>query len=201
MTAEKFDFETIGSKMWSEVPIVVFDLETTGFGKHDKIVEFGGVIMEGTKVVKDIHHLVNPGMLIPKEATAVHGITDDHVKTAPRWRAVAKECFDFLFCGYPIVSHNFSFDARKLSDQVDPTHWPRNIFTLCTMVQARENGHKGKAKLTDLAEHYNLEYESEHTALADAVVTGMLARRFAGAQFISKFYTKTTGEWADQFKK
>lgn len=192
-----FDFTKISEMMWHEVPIIIFDLETTGFGNQDKIVEFGAILMEGTKVVAEMHHLVNPGFPIPPASSAVHGISDAQVKDAPRWKYVARECFDFLFQGYPIIAHNFSFDARMLGNQVDPRHWPRDIFTLCTMQQANKNGHKGRAKLGDLADHYNLEYESEHTALADAVVTGRLARRFAGAQFVSKFYTKTTGEWAD----
>lgn len=196
-----FDFANVGAMQWCDVPIIIFDLETTGFANDDKIVEFGAVLMKETAVIAKMHHIVNPGKPIPAGASAVHGIKDDDVKDSPRWRDVARECFDFLFQGYPIVAHNFSFDARKLSGQVDPKHWPRHIFTLCTMDQARTRGHKGKAKLTDLAEHYNLEYEKEHTALADSVVTGRLARRFTGSEIVSKFYTKTTGEWADQFSR
>lgn len=197
----EFDFTKVGEMMWSEVPIIVFDLETTGFGNKDKIIEFGAVLMVGNKVEDELQQLVNPGMPIPQAASAVNGITDDMVKDAPRWRDVARPCFDFLFQGYPIVSHNFAFDARKLAGQVDPAHWPASIYTLCTMEQARQNGHKGKAKLTDLADHYNLEYEKEHTAIADSIVTGMLARRFAGSRLVSKFYTKTMGEWAAQFAR
>lgn len=197
----EFDFEKIGEMMWTDVPIIVFDLETTGFSSQDKIVEFGAVLMEGNVVKEEMHQLVNPGRPISPGASAVNGITDDMVKLEPRWRDVARPCFDFLFRGYPIVAHNFAFDARKLADQVDPKHWPRHIYTLCTMELARANGHKGKAKLTDLADHYNLEYEHEHTALADSIVTGKLARRFAGAQPVSRFYTKTVGDWADQFSR
>ncbi len=196
-----FDFEKVGSMTWNDVPIIIFDLETTGFSNKDKIIEFGAVLMVGTKVQEEMHYLVNPGMPISAGASAVNGITDDMVKSEPRWRDVARPCFDFLFQGYPIVAHNFSFDARMLANQVDPAHWPPGIFTLCTMEQARARGHKGRAKLTELADHYNLEYESEHTALADAVVTGKLARRFAGAELVSRFYTKTTGEWAAQFPR
>ncbi len=192
-----YDMEKIAEMMWSEAPIIIFDLETTGFGREDKIVEFGAVVMEGNRVMEEMHHLINPGRPIPAETTAVHNITDEMVADAPRWRDVARECYDFLFRGLPIVSHNFSFDARMLAQQVDPKHWPKNIYTLCTMVEARKRGHKGRAKLTELAEHYNLEYDTEHAALSDSIVTGMLARRFTGTNVVSRYYTKLTGEWAE----
>lgn len=193
------DQEKIASMTWAEVPFIVFDLETTGFGREDRIVEFVAVVMRGNRPAEEMHHLVNPGRDIPAEAMAVHKITEEMVQHAPRWRDVAKECFNFLFQGYPIVGHNLSFDARMLAQQVDPKHWPRDIFTLCTMELARKSGHRGRAKLTDLADHYNLEYDREHAAMNDAIVTGMLARRLAGIQVVSRFYTKLTGEWADGY--
>ena len=185
------------SMTWAEVPFIVFDLETTGFGREDRLVEFGAVLMEGNRPKQVLRHLVNPGRPIPAAVTAIHHISDADVVGAPRWRDVAKECFSFLFQGYPIVSHNFSFDSRMLAQQVDPTKWPRDIYTLCTMELARKNGHKGRAKLKDLAEHYNLEYDTEHAAVDDAIVAGKLARRLAGARCVSDFHTKLSGAWAD----
>ncbi len=193
------EMEKIAEMTWAEVPFVVFDLETTGFGRDDRIIEFGAVVMRGNRPVEEIHHLINPGRDIPAASFAVHKISEDMVRNAPRWRDVAKECFDFLFQGLPIVAHNISFDARMLAQQVDPRHWPRDIYTLCTMELARKNGHKGKAKLAVLADHYNLEYATEHAAMDDAIVTGMLARRLAGTQVVSRLYSKLTGEWADSF--
>lgn len=191
--------EKIADMTWAEAPFIVFDLETTGFGRDDRIIEFGAVVMRGNRAAEELQHLINPGRDIPDASFKIHNISEDDVRHAPRWRDVAKECFDFLFQGYPIVAHNFSFDSRMLAQQVDPRHWPRDIFTLCTMEMARKSGHKGKAKLRELAEHYNLEYDTEHAAMDDAIVTGMLARRLAGAQVVSKLYTKMTGDWADQY--
>lgn len=191
--------EKIADMTWAEAPFIVFDLETTGFGRDDRIIEFGAVVMRGNRAAEELQHLINPGRDIPDASFKIHNISEDDVKHAPRWRDVAKECFDFLFQGYPIVAHNFSFDSRMLAQQVDPRHWPRDIFTLCTMEMARKAGHKGKAKLRELAEHYNLEYDTEHAAMDDAIVTGMLARRLAGAQVVSRLYSKMTGDWADQY--
>lgn len=192
-----YDMEKIAGMTWNEAPLMIFDLETTGFSRNDRIVEFGAVLMEGNRVIETMHHLVNPGKLIPPETTAIHNITNQMVENAPRWKDVARECFDFLFGRrLPIVSHNMSFDARMLAQQVDPSRWPSGIYTLCTMTEARKLGHKGKAKLTALADHYNLEYDNEHAALSDSIVTGMLARRFAGSYIVSDHYTKMSEEWA-----
>lgn len=188
-----------GELTWATTPVVVFDLETTGFSRDDRIIEFGAVFMEGSRVIKEMHHLVNPGMKIPAPAMAVHHITDDMVKSAPRWKDVAKECFDFLFQGCPIVAHNISFDARMLAQQINPQHWPRGIFTLCTMELARSRGHKGRAKLSALAEHYNIEQRTEHAAIDDAITTGMLVRQMAATQVVGRSFTKMTGDWADAF--
>lgn len=193
------EMEKVAEMTWAEAPFVVFDLETTGFGRDDRIVEFGAVVMRGNRPAEMMHHLVNPGRDIPAASFAVHNISEDMVRDAPRWRDVAKECFSFLFQGYPIVSHNFSFDSRMLAQQVDPSRWPRDIYTLCTLELAKKQGHKAQAKLRDLAEHYNLEYDTEHAALDDAVVAGLLARRLGGARVVSNLYTRTTGEWADKW--
>lgn len=72
-------------------PIVFFDLETTGVNiSSDRIVELSYLKvhpngLEETKTMK-----INPGMPIPPESTAVHGISDADVATAPLFKEVAK---------------------------------------------------------------------------------------------------------------
>ena len=60
--------EKYAGMTWSEVPFIVFDLETTGFGKGDRIIEFGAVLMEGNRPTEQINLRVNPGMPIPARA-------------------------------------------------------------------------------------------------------------------------------------
>ncbi len=72
-------------------PIVFFDLETTGVNiSADRIVELSYLKvhpngLEETKTMK-----INPGMPIPPESTAVHGISDADVANAPLFKDVAK---------------------------------------------------------------------------------------------------------------
>ncbi|HXR83190.1 MAG TPA: 3'-5' exonuclease [Hanamia sp.] len=78
-------------------PIVFIDLETTGINiAVDRIIEIAilKITPDGTKVVK--HKLINPQMPIPKCSSDIHGITDDKVKDAPTFKAVANELKQFI---------------------------------------------------------------------------------------------------------
>ena len=65
-------------------PIIFFDLETTGVDTaRDRIVEVSmiKIMPDGEEITRT--RRLNPGMPIPPEATAVHGITDDDVRDCP----------------------------------------------------------------------------------------------------------------------
>lgn len=73
-------------------PLVCIDLETTGPKVGlDRIVEVGLVALHPDERIVTWQSRVNPGVPIPPEATAVHGITDSDVAEAPPWAEVAKD--------------------------------------------------------------------------------------------------------------
>ena len=78
-------------------PIIFLDLETTGVDvSRDRIVEISlvKILPGGDREVKT--RRVNPEMPIPAEATAIHGITDDDVKDAPPFRALARSLASYM---------------------------------------------------------------------------------------------------------
>ena len=78
-------------------PIVFFDLETTGVDTaKDRIVEISmvKVMPDGEQIVKT--RKLNPGIHIPAEATAIHGITDEDVRDCPTFAQVAKSLEQFI---------------------------------------------------------------------------------------------------------
>lgn len=78
-------------------PIIFFDLETTGIDiVHDRIVEISlvKVMPNGDEEIKT--RRINPGMPIPAEASAVHGIYDDDIKDCPSFRAIAKSLAKYM---------------------------------------------------------------------------------------------------------
>lgn len=78
-------------------PIIFFDLETTGVDTvHDRIVEISmvKVMPSGEEIVRT--RRLNPQMPIPREATAIHGITDDDVRNEPTFAQIAKSLASFM---------------------------------------------------------------------------------------------------------
>ena len=99
-------------------PIIFFDLETTGINvTHDRIVEISWlkVDLNGNESSKTL--LLNPGIPIPKEATNIHGISDDDVKEAPTFQAVAKNLAK-EFEGCDLAGYNSNrFDIPLLAEE------------------------------------------------------------------------------------
>ncbi len=78
-------------------PLVFIDLETTGINlATDRIIEIAivKVLQDGTKVVKQ--KFINPGIPIPKNSSDIHGITDDKIRDAPKFKEVANEIKQFI---------------------------------------------------------------------------------------------------------
>jgi len=78
-------------------PIAFFDLETTGVKvATDRIVEISIVKIHpnGKKEIKT--RRVNPGIPIPPETSAIHGIYDEDVKDEPTFKSLAKSLNQFL---------------------------------------------------------------------------------------------------------
>jgi DNA polymerase-3 subunit epsilon len=82
---------TTGRELSLERPLAVIDTESTGLNPDTaRIVRISVLRLEldGRKTLRS--ELVNPGIPIPRGATAVHGITDDDVAGKPPFRAYAR---------------------------------------------------------------------------------------------------------------
>lgn len=86
--------------------VIYLDLETTGVDiNEDRIVQIAAlkITETGEEELKDI--LVNPTIPIPKEASDVHGITDDKVEDAPTFKQISKSLHKWLE-GYDLITYN-----------------------------------------------------------------------------------------------
>jgi DNA polymerase-3 subunit epsilon len=99
-------------------PIIFFDLETTGINiAADRIVEISylKVDLNGNESSRTLR--VNPGMPIPPETTAIHGISDEDVKDAPGFNEVGKSIArDFEGCDLAGYNSN-RFDIPLLAEE------------------------------------------------------------------------------------
>jgi DNA polymerase-3 subunit epsilon len=100
-------------------PLAILDLETTGTdAKEARIVEISILKLypDGSRDLRT--RRVNPGVPIPPEATAVHGITDADVADAPPFSRIAAGVVEFLdgcdLCGFNVKR----YDLRVLSAEL-----------------------------------------------------------------------------------
>ncbi len=129
-------------------PLAVIDLETTGTNVgSDRIVEICilKVYPDGKQDLKT--NRINPGIPIPPEVIAIHGISDEDIKDAPSFALLAPQLSQMLagcdLCGYnalkfdiPLLAEEFlragvDFDlkGRRIVDVQNIFHKmePRNL--------------------------------------------------------------------------
>jgi DNA polymerase III subunit epsilon len=156
---------------WAEVPIALVDVETTGRDpSQDRVVEVGIAIARGGDVVDRKNWLVNPGVPIPKEASDVHKITDDDVKDAPPFAAIAAEVAAVLASAVP-GAYNAEFDKAFLGSELARAGvaMGRDVTWIDPLVWARElqQGEKSRA-LGEVAARLGIALENAHRASDDA---------------------------------
>ncbi len=99
-------------------PLVFFDLETTGMDiAKDRIVEISLLKVYPNGKEESRTYRVNPGMPIPPEVIAIHGITDEDVKDCPAFREIAKT-LAALIEGCDLAGFNSNrFDIPLLAEE------------------------------------------------------------------------------------
>lgn len=111
--------------------IAVVDTETTGlYPSRDRLVEIAVMLLEVdagsgrlVRVLETYQELNDPGMPIPREATAIHGITDAMVRGR---RIDGPRVARLLGGANLVVAHNCGFDkgfVRQVVPQVDAMAW------------------------------------------------------------------------------
>ena len=169
--------EAQGSPLLDECAFAVVDVETTGVraGGNDRITEIAVVVVQGGRREVVFESLVNPGRPIPSFVCSITGITDDMVRDAPTFAAVADQVLAAL-AGRIFVAHNARFDwgfvAAELRRSRDlALDGPR----LCTVRLARRLVRGVRScGLDSLQVHFGLENPARHRAAGDALVTADL---------------------------
>ncbi|MDD4101507.1 MAG: 3'-5' exonuclease [Kiritimatiellae bacterium] len=78
-------------------PLIVFDIEATGISpRADRIIELAAIRIETDNSEVKGYWLLNPGIPIPVETTAIHGITDEIVHDQPTFKDKALEILTFF---------------------------------------------------------------------------------------------------------
>ena len=152
-----------------DLEYVAFDVETTGFGKNDRIVEIGFVAFKNDKVLEEWSTLINPLRDVGK--TDIHGITPSMVSTAPLFQDVINDVFRMIN-GRVLVAHQFSFDARMLIQELIRANTEGDIGKgFCTMIASRRLLAGTGDSLASTCAELRIESIKAHSALGDARMT------------------------------
>lgn len=155
----------------------VFDTETTGVDKAAEIVQIGVLDSDGHVV---LNTLIRPQRPCPPQATAVHGITNAMLASAPDFLDVYVQ-LSALFAGSTLVAYNMDFDWRMLLQSLALNQMPmiRSGSRHCAMKQyARFHGTYNSMrgdyrwhKLAVAAKHMQIEVLDAHSAVGDCRMT------------------------------
>ena len=98
-------------------PIAFFDLETTGLNiTHDRIVEVSVLRINVNGTQEQRTWRINPGIPIPPETTAIHGISDADVANEKTFKQAAPEISKFFgncdLAGYNILKFEIGHEPH-----------------------------------------------------------------------------------------
>ncbi|MFE4052188.1 3'-5' exonuclease [Streptomyces sp. YIM B13518] len=179
---------------WTTGPLAAFDLETTGTDiETDRIVTAAVVRLEPDGGVStERTWLLDPGVAIPEEAAAIHGISTAQARAqgAPAPRAVeeiTQAVAEVLRAGTPLVVMNARYDLslldrecrryglESLSERLGSL--PSPVIDPLVIDKHIDKYRKGKRALHALCAHYGVSLDDAHDARADAVAAARVVRR------------------------
>lgn len=174
---------------WHWQPLMGFDLETTGLDvDEDRIVQVGFAEVPHPAKAKTRTIIVNPMVPIPKEASDIHGITDDIAITYGQDPAgVIESCESVLYAawsmGQPVVVFNAAYDLSIFDRELRRYHGrglniegpvidPLVMINTLTAFKRTHN-------LEHCCEVYSIPLPKAHDAGEDALASTRLAWRLA----------------------
>jgi DNA polymerase-3 subunit epsilon len=183
---------------WVDLPIALIDVETTGMDAAvDRIVEIGIVVGRGGDVVERKSWLIHPGVSMPEESRAVHGISDEMLADKPAFAVVAAEIAAALTGVIP-AAYNALFDRSFILAELERAGYDRETLppSLATSVEwidplvwARELHELEKGKsLVEVSARLGVVHETAHRATDDAEAALRVLYTFAKDVRVPKSY-------------
>lgn len=217
----------MSERNWWQRSLVGFDLETTGTDPAEsRIVTAALVESVGGVPVRTTRWLLDPGVPIPAEAQAIHGISDELARTRGRPPRAAVEEIAAALCarladGCPVVAFNAPFDLSLLDAELRRYGRPglaerlvgRQVVPVLDALlidRVVDRFRKGSRTLQRVCEVYGVELADAHDAASDAlaavrvaVALGERYPREVGELTLAALHEQQVGwyrEWAEDLQ-
>ncbi|MER6913261.1 3'-5' exonuclease [Streptomyces sp. NPDC000594] len=181
---------------WHGEPLIGFDLETTGTDPREaRIVTAAVIEVRAGEPDRARTWLADPGVPIPEEASAIHGITTRRAgaegRPAPEVAdEIAAELCGHWARGVPVVAYNAAFDLSLLSAELRRYGLPSlsdrlggrptgPVIDPYTIDRAVDRYRRGKRTLEAVCAEYGVRLDAAHEATADALAAVRVARAVA----------------------
>jgi DNA polymerase-3 subunit epsilon len=154
-------------------PMALLDLETTGLDPVTcRIVEIGIVLLNPDGSRLRWKQRFNPGIPIPPEVTAIHGISDDDVKDCPPFSMWAQRIFNALKDKDLGVYNGWRLDLPLLDEEFRRCGLKLNLDGVQVVDAFGIFANKEGRKLEDAVRKFcSREHDGAHGALPDAEAT------------------------------
>ncbi len=153
----------------TDVKFACLDTETTGLTPDmgGRICEVAVSVSQAGRPLEEFSTLVNPGMPMHPDVIAIHGITNEMVKEAPKFADVLPKLLGILD-NCVLVAHNADFDIGFLQYEFEQCamHFPK-YPVIDTLKLARKSGRFEKNRLGFIAEKLGISCVGWHRAMAD----------------------------------
>ena len=174
---------------WHHGRLAAFDIETTGIDyDEDRIVTAALSLVGNGEPIEERGWIVDPGVEIPAEASAIHGITTERARAEGSEPAeVVEEITTQLEAaqdaGIPIVAFNARFDLTFL-DREARRHGVRPLIERVSTLLVVDpfvidkwinRYRKGSRKLAAICAFYGARLDEAHAAESDAIAAARAA--------------------------
>lgn len=156
--------------MWKNEIFVAVDLETTGqFPIEAEICEIGAIKWRDGEVIDEYSTLLKPSRPMSDEVIAIHNITNEMVKNAPKINEKLQEFDDFIKDTI-VMAHHAPFDIGFLTADYEKLKipLPRKPIICTSLLSRNVITDSANHRLQTLVSHLNIDGGSAHRALDDA---------------------------------
>ncbi|GGN01806.1 3'-5' exonuclease [Streptomyces fuscichromogenes] len=212
---------------WHQELLIGFDLETTGTDPREaRIVTAAVIEVRAGQELGRREWLADPGVEIPADAVAVHGISNERAAAEGRPADEVADALAGVLTGYwrtgvPVVAYNATFDLTllsaelrrhglpSLSDRLGGLD-PAPVIDPYTIDRRVDRYRRGKRNLEAVCAEYGITLTAAHNASADALAAARLAGAIAerhpkiaalGPAELHRSQVEWYAEWAADFQQ